>query len=306
MIANSTGFMTDFLSALKDASKTPSNVIPAMWPHQQQMYDAGLEVMQDKESRVRIICATGGGKTRVICELIKSGFEQFNCSIQVIVAPNIALLCQHDVSAYQFNVFNNNVETLHFRTGADPRENGKNYREDVKVSTSASDLLNTINRCKAEGKNLMVFVTYASVENMFEIVKKHDIDVGATFWDEFHHTVRTDSAYRNFILTVPSKRNFFFSASSKSNRTMSSFNDNLYGKLGANITFSYLRNAGYLVNRIVLKILRLSQTKKRQKALSEKMKAEGEREGVDMDAAALEAASVIAARNNMLAEVGPF
>ena len=85
---------------------------------------------------------------------------------------------------------------------------------------------------------------------------------------------------------------------------MSSFDEQTYGKVGADITFAYLRKMGFLVPKVNIRLLRLSELKKAARGLSERMKKEGERESVDMNEAALEGAAVIRVRQDMLANIG--
>ena len=80
--------------------KAPAPVARMMWPHQVQMHNACLEVIKAETGRIRIYCATGGGKTYVECQTLRDGFEKYDFQIQVCVAPTIALLSQHDMEFY--------------------------------------------------------------------------------------------------------------------------------------------------------------------------------------------------------------
>ncbi len=293
------GFWDDFRDALKETLKAPSlATAPTMRPYQQNMYTETLKVMDGSLERARFIMATGGGKTLVEYNVLRHGFQE-GLKLQVIVAPTIALLSQHHVGFERWSMFDrvgDNVVPIHFRTGADSREEVMAC-EDYEQTTNAAEFHSFVTE-KHKDRNVLVFLTYASADNFFAGLKSMKLTVDTVVWDEFHHTVKQKQDYKAQFKALPVKRNLFFSASQKRGKVMSSFFSKLFGPLLSNVTYSFLREEGVLVPKVIIKPIVIG--KKRTKAFDDGMKAIAEREGFDLKILTTEAAALLVARRDML------
>ena len=146
----------------------------------------------------------------------------------------------------------------------------------------------------------VVFVTCASEHNLFASMRKRNIVADLVVWDEFHHAVTQDITQRNHLITLPAKHNVFFSASLKRGRIVSSFDEEVFGPLLANVTYSDLRKVGILVPQIVIKPIRINTNGKRLKAIERELKKAADRDGFDLKDAMIEAAASIVARDDLI------
>jgi site-specific DNA-methyltransferase (adenine-specific) len=294
-------FWTDLISTVAQSAQAPIVAkAPVMWNHQTQMHSECGRVMRLEIPRGRVICATGGGKTRVEYQVLHDGFFQHNLTLQVIVAPRIGLLVQHHENFKGWGLFHRDgVVAIHFRTG-DSAETDK--FADCEQTIKKEELVEALK--KYEGRNILIFVTYASEEKLFGILKDTERPAGLAIWDEFHHTVKQDAAYKDHLLSLPVARNLFFSASEKCGRVMSSLDEKLYGPKLADVSYSDLRKSGILVPKLRVKLIRLNPNCGKLSALDRDMRKAAERENFDLKDAVTEAASILVARQDLLADIG--
>ena len=280
-----------------------------------------------KNKRARFIVATGGGKTLNEFAEIRKGFAIRGFKLQILVAPTISLLQQHEQMFMEHGFFkkeHDNVVDVQFRTGSDTKE--RDYIDYAK-STHEDDFLDTLK--KFAGRNVLVFVTYASEQKLFDIMRKNDIVADVAVWDEFHHCVKQKLDYKQHLLTLPVDYNLFFSASEREGRHISSTDEKLFGKCLANVTYKQLREQGILVPNVVVKVLHVNsscksfamlsvdmkstfdeleyqETKKkhRVKAISKEEQIEAEKAGINIKNTTLEAAAIIRAVKDMLKVYG--
>jgi superfamily II DNA or RNA helicase len=293
-------FWDDFRSALKMSLSRASVVTaPTMRPYQSEVFNETLKVMNGELPRARFIMATGGGKTLVEFNVLKYGFGA-GLKLQVIVAPTIALLAQHHVNFERWGLFdptNENAVAIHFRTGSDPREDAHvDYEQTTKLEELANILTNH------DDRNKLVFLTYASADKFFAGLKGLNRDADTVVWDEFHHAVKQDDKYKKQFKTLAAKRHLFFSASEKCGRKMSSTDQKLYGPRLSLVSYSYLRNEGVLVPKILIKLIKLEG--KKLKKLKTDLEKVAEQEKFKLDVAMKEAAALLVARNDMLTSSG--
>ena len=294
-------FWTDLVTCVSESAKAPEvGKAPDMWEHQVTMNDGCSRIMNLELKRGRIICATGGGKTRVEYETIYDGFFKHDLNLEVMVAPRIDLLIQHHEKFKGWGLFHrDNVVAIHFRTGTEARTD---KHADYEQTTKKDELLEALK--KYNDRKILIFVTYASEEKLFDTLKDCGITVGLAVWDEFHHTVRQNAAYKDHLKSLAVERNLFFSASEKNGRIMRSLDNELYGPKVADIQYSYLRNKGILVPKLRVKLIRLDPNCKRLVPISREMKKSAERENFDLSDAVFEAASTIVARQDLMDEFG--
>ena len=270
---------------------------PKMREHQLEMMGGVSRVLNGELTRGRIICATGGGKTLVEYEAIRRGFEDGN-KLQVIVAPLIGLLTQHHEYFASFGIFssgNENVVPVHFRTGDEIRhDDGSDYEQ----TTNGEEFLSFV-KAKHSDRKILVFVTYASYEHMFRVIAGGGTTAELAVFDEFHHTVIQTDEQRCFLNTMPVNKSLFFSASEKSGRVLSSFDESVYGPKLADISYNRLRQAGILVPKLEVKLVRMRDGVV-TKTLNNALKEAAEREKFSLRDATLEAAALSIARLDML------
>lgn len=297
LILRDPSFWGDLRSAVASSAASPAfGSAPPMWDHQQRMTDVCAPVMDGIIPRGRVICVTGGGKTRVEYQVVRDAIFGHGVDLCVVVAPRIDLLIQHHEKFKEYGIFHRDgVVSVHFRTGDEARTDA---HADYEQTTKKDDLLEAFR--EHDCKNFIIFVTYASEEKLFSILKEEGIQAGLVVWDEFHHTVRQDKSYREHLLSIPSNRNLFFSASEKLGRTVSSVDESLYGPKLISVTYAELRNVGILVPSLKVKAVRMNPSSSRVQAISRDMKKAAERENFDIKVATIEAAAIVVARADML------
>jgi superfamily II DNA or RNA helicase len=281
-------FWDDFRAELAKSLIAPSDfeVAPPLWEHQQRMNEACVPVLQNG-GRGRIICATGGGKTRVIYQNVMDGFKM-GFKVQVIVAPTIDLLRQHHTYFEKYGAFHKeDVSVIHFRTG----ESSEDGWADISQTTNVKDAISRFT------DKTLIFVTYASEEKLFNGLGAEDVEVDLVCWDEFHHTVQQRVERRDHMLTIPSKRNLFYSASVKRGRLVCATDEEIYGPLLAEVKYSELRKTGILVPKIIVKTVFIAREK--IKYLSRALKKEAKKQNFDLLTAVMEAGGTIAAYRDM-------
>ena len=300
-------FWSDFEAALKSSSNPPTIASkPQLWDHQKWMISGGGghtgtgQLMQKKTSRGRIICATGGGKTRVEYELIRECFIEHGALLQVMVAPTIALTIQHHNIFSRFGLFyDDGVVAIHFRTGEEPNTDETKFI-DYAQTTDESCFIETLK--KYDGKRILVFTTYASEQKLFNILRSNKLVVDMTVYDEFHHAVKQDDKYKKHLAMLSSDRVIFLSASQKKGALMSSDDLELFGPVLADISFKYLRENGFVVP-IELKPVYLDLDKL-PAALNEEIFDAAQSEGFNPRDALLEAATQIKLERYLIKKYG--
>ena len=289
MITRDPNFWRDLEFTVSQALVAPTNFLPlqTMWEHQERMSFACQDVLHNGGNG-RVICATGGGKTRVILQNAIDGFKS-GFTTQIVVAPTIDLLRQHHAYFEKYGLFHvDGISVIHFRTGDECADNWA----DIRQTTSVKDVQNWLT------PKTLIFVTYASEFKLLEGMRNNDMSADLILWDEFHHTVRQDSEQLNHLQSLPTSRNLFYSASIKRGRLVSGTDADVYGPLLAEIKYSELRKLGVLVPKIIVKIVRLKDGT-RIAGLEAAMKKAAIRENFDLKTATLEAAGTIAAYEDM-------
>lgn len=294
LILRDPDFWKDLNNTVNLSKIAPTDFIepPKLWEHQERMNSAVQHILEN-EGRGSIICATGGGKTRAIYQNMIDGYLKHNYELQVIVAPTIDLLRQHHETFRKYETYKNDVSIVHFRTGDSSEDNWSKITQ----TTSVEDMLE--HKMNDKSKRTLIFVTYASEGKLFNGLKKANIKADIVYWDEFHHTVKQKQVQKEHLLSIPSKRNLFYSASIKRGRTVCAMNKELFGPKLCEIKYSELRKKGILVPKIIVKVIRLQDNAKIKK-LERELKKAASVENFDLRTAVMEAAGTIIARKDML------
>jgi superfamily II DNA or RNA helicase len=278
-------FWRDLAFTVNQALVAPSEFLELqkLWEHQERM-SASCQPILMGAGNGRIICATGGGKTRVILQNTIDGFK-FGFKTIVVVAPTIDLLRQHHAYFEKYGLFHlGGISVIHFRTGDECKDNWA----DIRQTTSVNDVQNWLT------PKTVIFVTYASEFKLLDGVRAKDMSVDLILWDEFHHTVRQDSDQKDHLLSLPTKRSIFYSASIKRGRIVSGTDESIYGPVLQEIKYAELRLIGVLVPKIIVKVIKLRDGSKIQ-GLEKAMKKAAKKENFDLKTATIEAAGTIAA-----------
>lgn len=293
-ILRSPDFWSDFQAAIAEGSKAPAiQEAPEPWEHQKRMIRACEGVKKG-----RVICSTGGGKTLVEYEVLRDGFFKNGNAIQVLVAPRIDLLIQHHDTFKGYGMFHRDgVVAIHFRTGPEVRDK----HMDCEQTTDDLELFQFLT--KYVGRKILIFVTYASEQNLFGGMADFMETADLTVWDEFHHTVRQKQDYAEHLRTIPSAINLFFSASEKVGRVMSSNDSSLYGPKLIEVPYRELRSSGKVVPELGVKFVRIDP-KGKVTAMDADFRKAAEASNFDPKACTREAAAIIVAHNDLKASLG--
>jgi superfamily II DNA or RNA helicase len=285
MIDRDPNFWRDLAFTVNQALIAPSEFLELqkLWEHQERM-SASCQPILTGTGNGRVICATGGGKTRVILQNAIDGFRLGFKTI-VVVAPTIDLLRQHHAYFEKYGLFHRDgISVIHFRTGDECKDNWA----DIRQTTSVNDVQNWLT------PKTVIFVTYASEFKLLDGMRVKGMSVDLILWDEFHHTVRQDSEQKDHLLSLPTKRNIFYSASIKRGRIVSGTDESIYGPVLQEIKYAELRLIGVLVPKIIVKVIKLRDGSKIQ-GLEKAMKKAANQENFDLKTATIEAAGTIAA-----------
>lgn len=253
--------------------------------------------------RAKFICATGGGKTLIEYNVVRDSFFKRGEKLVVLVAPTIALLNQHHKTFDAFGMFGvDNVSVIHFRTGIEARKAKDEGVVDYAQTTNSETLFNELK--SRDGKNTLVFVTYASEKKLLDAFRESGIITDTIVYDEFHHCCVQSIEQKEHLLTLPTSRALFFSASEKRGRIVSSTDETLFGEKLCDVTYKQLRDRAILVPSLQIKLIRVNAEHGRVKAIKKSLEVSAKREGFDAGSVALEAAAIIVARKELLSRYG--
>lgn len=296
-IRRNPSFWTDFCAEMHISKLLPvCSVAPTMRKHQQDMFDECEKILDSSEEhRGKPIGACGAGKTLVQYNIIRRSFKHRGHKIQIIVAPTIALLQQHEETYSEYGLFlNDGIRRINWRTGDDYK--AESITESV-TTTSPSDLKGALESWKSD--QVLILSTYASIENLLTSLKNLGFAPDVTVYDEFHNLVSQAQSRYDWLLALPGK-NLFFSASEKYGNIVSSANEALFGRKLIDVDYQTLRNVGILVPKINIKVIRESDIATASVRLAPAMKQNAARNGFDLKVAYEEAAVNIIAMNDLV------
>lgn len=207
--------------------------------YQKKMINAGKKILKSRmENRTTIIAATGAGKSLSQYFLIKHGFENCNFTLQIIVAPTIALSQQHYLMYENYGMFHKDgIKPIEFMTGQEARTDSQ---IEYFKTTSIKELSDNV------GNKTLIFVTYASFEKLVIGLKLKNINPDAIHFDEFQNLIIQKKQQKELIESLIGKI-IFWSASIKRGRIISALDEKLFGKIYVNISYKELRVKGIVV-----------------------------------------------------------
>lgn len=295
-IAKVPEFWNDFnatFSSIRNQKITYEDQKP-LRQHQIEIVEACQDILDDKKLKGRVIVATGGGKTRCQYELLSKGFFEKNFSLEIIVAPTLALLEQHRNSFA--GLFSKNVVEFQFNSN----KKSNDQLSENECSTNPEIFYDYVTNSFNKNKKVLVFVTYDSVQKLFETIKEKNLNVELCVWDEFHHLVRQNTNYKeDFLNDLISKRNIFFSASEKSGRVVSSDDEKIFGEKLIDINYARLRDVGILVPKINIKIIWISNNHWIHNKFTPESQFEFEQKKINPEVYVIEATSIALAFRDM-------
>ena len=198
----------------------------------------------------------------------------------------------------------NNVSCLIIMSGSKPRYNDQ--IADVLQTLSIDESIKFINDRITSGREVVVFTTMKShglkYSDIIDGLKEKNIRVGLEIVDEYHNVISTSSERKEQEEIAEYLRNselrtdgaLFYSASNKGGQILSSFNEELFGKLLCRVTRNDLRIRGYVAPKLVFKIIRV-----KNKPNDSESRRNASRIGLDKDKAQSEAVAVISAYRDL-------
>lgn len=185
--------------------------------HQQEAIN---EILKDTDQRGKIILPTGTGKTIIQAELIRQKileYEKLGQYPVIKVNASRILLCfqlfeevckylnSYGISAHYINFNSGNAEDKYYAIMM--RKSGGLFRSIVS-STSINSVKDQIHKAQKEKIPLIIFSTYHSSDKF----EGSDIKPDLTLYDEAHNLVGKE--FSN-AAQLPSKANFYFTATEK-------------------------------------------------------------------------------------------
>lgn len=155
----------------------------------------------------RVVIPTGGGKTFIEAHTLRDRINSStDTKIHLVLAPRIVLVNQLAIEYYKF--IGQDYIAILFHSSNDIGSVKSEYTfRDIKRTTSQWDVMGQIERAKREGRDCVVFSTYASFDNL------SDIEFDTVIADESQYCVQENN-YNN-IGNIVSKYKFFFTATEK-------------------------------------------------------------------------------------------
>ena len=173
-----------------------------MFPLRNYQKQALKAICDNERGIVNMWCGTG--KTRVICAAILKLNEELN----VVICPSLGLICQfrndYILNRTDFPHFND--YKIHSFCSAKEKNKGRSDH-----NTGKNHLEKFL---RSSGKKI-VTVTYQSMEKFSQVIVEQQINIGAVFYDEAHHS--TADTYKKLIyednkINELVKRSVFFTA----------------------------------------------------------------------------------------------
>jgi superfamily II DNA or RNA helicase len=272
-------------------------------------YEGTESVISGKYHRGKVEASTGAGKT--LCQFynIDRSFKVYNKNLAVMVAPTISLITQTFNEFCMWKMFGDNngqsnVSCLIIMSGSIPKHDDQIV--DLKVDLNINNCIDFISDRVSKGRKVVVFTTMKSQDlkysNIIDSLKEKSIRVGLEIVDEYHNIISSSGSRKDQLETAEFLRNseertdgaLFYSASNKHGHILSSFNEELFGKLLCKVTRNDLRIRGYVVPKLVFKIVRVNPKKNDAES-----RRSASRVKLDLDKAQSEAVSIVSAYKDL-------
>lgn len=272
-------------------------------------YEGAESVLNGKYSKGRFEASTGAGKT--LCQFynIDRSFKVYNKRVAVMILPTRSLISQTFGEFYKWKMFGDdkgmsNVSCLIIMSGSKPRYNDQvaNVLQTLDIQKSVKFISTEISK----ERNVLIFTTMKShglkYSDIIDGLKEKSIKIGLEIVDEYHNIISSSSDRKEQLEISEYLKNnedrtdgsLFYSASNKHGQILSSFNEDLFGKLLCKVNRNELRSRAYVSPKLVFKIVRV----KAKKNDSESIRS-ASRVKLDLDKAQSEAVAIISAYKDL-------
>ena len=276
------------------------------------VYEGTVSVLNGTYTKGRVQATTAAGKT--LCQFfnITDAFNVYDKNVAVAVMPTRSLISQTFGSFYKWKMFgyeennqkiDSNVSALIIMSGDKPKYN--NQIANVLQTLNKYEAVNFIESEVKKGRKVVVFVTMMSqklkYQDIVDKLKEKNIRIGLELIDEYHNII-SSSVDRAIQLDIVNylENNYdrtdgtiFYSASNKNGQILSSFNEDLFGKLLCKVNRNELRARGFVCPSLTFKVIRVKSS-----ANNAEVKRNAKRNGVDLDKAQSETVGIITAFND--------
>lgn len=268
-------------------------------------YEGTEMVLNGTYNKGKIEASTGAGKT--LCQFynIDRSFKEYNKNLAVMILPTRSLINQTFKEFYKWKMFGSDgvdtgVSALIIMSGAKPRYNGQiaTLLQTLSIKESVEFIKGEIQK----GRKVVVFTTMKShglkYSDIIDELKKENIRVGLEIVDEYHNVISTSSERKEQLEIAEYLKNnvdrtdgsLFYSASNKGGQILSSFNEDLFGKLLCKVKRNDLRLRAYVSPKLV---------RVKSKSLDSETRRDATRLKLDIDKAQSEAVAVISAYKDL-------
>jgi len=274
------------------------------------VYEGTESVLNGKYNKGKIEASTGSGKT--LCQFynIDRAFKEYEKNLAVIILPTRSLINQTFKEFYKWKMFGYDgvdigVSALIIMSGSKPRYNDQiaTVLQTLSIKESVEFIKTEINK----GRKVVVFTTMKShglkYSDIIDELKKENIRVGLEIVDEYHNVISTSADRKDQLETADYLRNntdrtdgsLFYSASNKGGQILSSFNEELFGKLLCKVNRNDLRLRAYVAPKLTFKLIRV-----KSKSPDFETRRDATRIKLDIDKAQSEAVSIISAYKDLM------
>lgn len=319
LIKRDPNFWNDFRKCIQDSSKndfenpyTPRDI--QNWiingvTNNGVTYEGTESVLNGKYTKGKVEASTGAGKT--LCQFynIDRSFKEYNKNLAVMILPTRSLISQSFREFYIWKMFGDdngrsNVSCLIIMSGSKPRYNDQ--IADVLQTLDIDKCIEFVSDRISLGRKVVIFTTMKShglkYSDIIDGIKEKGIRVGLEIIDEYHNVISTSAERKDQLEIAEYLKNselrtdgaLFYSASNKGGQILSSFNEDLFGKLLCKVTRNDLRIRGYVAPKLVFKIIRV-----KNKSNDSESRRDASRIKLDIDKAQSEAVSIISAYKDL-------
>lgn len=272
-------------------------------------YEGTEMVLNGTYNKGKVEASTGAGKT--LCQFynIDRSFKEYNKNLAVMILPTRSLINQTFKEFYKWKMFGSDgfdtgVSALIIMSGAKPR-----YNDQIATLLQTLSIKESVEFIKGEiqkGRKVVVFTTMKShglkYSDIIDELKKENIRVGLEIVDEYHNVISTSSERKDQLEIAEYLKNnvdrtdgsLFYSASNKGGQILSSFNEDLFGKLLCKVKRNDLRLRAYVSPKLIFKLVRV-----KSKSLDSETRRDATRLKLNIDKAQSEAVAVISAYKDL-------
>ena len=319
LIKRDPNFWNDFRKCIQESSKnefenpyTPRDIqdwILNGITNNGVKYEGTESVLNGKYTKGKVEASTGAGKT--LCQFynIDRSFKEYNKNVAVMILPTRSLISQSFREFYLWKMFGDdnvqsNVSCLIIMSGSKPRYNDQ--IADVLQTLDIDKCIEFVSDRISLGRKVVIFTTMKShglkYSDIIDGLKEKGIRVGLEIVDEYHNVISTSAERKDQLEIAEYLKNselrtdgaLFYSASNKGGQILSSFNEQLFGKLLCKVTRNDLRIRGYVAPKLVFKIIRV-----KNKLNDSESHRDASRIKLDIDKAQSEAVAIISAYKDL-------